>query len=114
MSSGSASPQTTPVRGICDSFPPLGRSQSMIGNVAVLLVSAALAAPTPCASLKSISLPNTTITMAETVPPGVFTPPPAPAAPGAPPPEGGGQRGGQQPAPLTVPAFCRVAATLRP
>jgi feruloyl esterase len=96
----------------------------MIANLAVLLLSATFAAPTPCANLKSLSLPNTTVTMAEAVAPGVFTPPPAPPAaaiPGAPAPaaEGGGrggQRGGGAPpaAPLNVPAFCRVAATLRP
>src|SRR5262245_32674902 len=81
----------------------------MIPNMAVLLFSAALAAPTPCANLKSISLPNATITMAEAVPAGTFTPPGA---------GGNGQRGGggggPQAAPLTVPAFCRVAATLHP
>ena len=77
----------------------------MIVNLAVLLFGTALAAPTPCANLKSVSLPNTTITMAESVPAGTFTPP---AAGG-----GGGQRGGQ-PAILTVPAFCRVGAILRP
>src|SRR5215510_2539707 len=76
----------------------------MIVNVAVLLFSAAVAVPTPCASLKSISLPNTTVSLAESVPAGTFTPPT---------PQGGGQRGGQ-PAGLSVPAFCRVAATLRP
>src|SRR5438876_4738889 len=103
----------------------------MIANVAVLLVGAALAAPTPCGNLKSITLPNTTITMAEMVPAGVFTPPPnpAPAAPpAAPAPEagaagrgrggrGGGAAGAQQPpaaTPLVVPSFCRVAATLKP
>jgi feruloyl esterase len=79
----------------------------MIGNVAVLFLGAALAAPAPCANLKSVSLPNTTITTAESVPAGTFTPP---AAPGA---AGGGQRSGQ-PAGLAVPAFCRVAAILRP
>jgi feruloyl esterase len=79
----------------------------MIANVAVLLFSAAaLAAPTPCAGLKSVSLPGTTITIAESVPAGTFTPPGG-AGPA------GGQRGGQ-PAGLAVPAFCRVAATLRP
>src|SRR5439155_17791675 len=77
----------------------------MISNIAVLFFSAALAAPTPCASLKSISLPNTTIKLAESVAAGTFTPP-TPQA-------GGGQRGGQ-PAALAVPAFCRVAATLKP
>jgi feruloyl esterase len=79
----------------------------MIADIAVLLFSAALAAPTPCGNLKSISLPNTTITMAESVPAGTFTPPPGPAAPE-------GQRGGVPPAVLTVPSLCRVAAILRP
>ena len=74
----------------------------MIANVALLLVSAALAA-TPCAGLKAISLSNTTITMAELVPAGEFKPPAATAA------------GGPAPAaPLIVPAFCRVAAVLKP
>src|SRR5262249_16465514 len=77
----------------------------MAVNIAVLLFSAALAAPTPCANLKSISLPNTIITMAESVPAGTFTPPAGPTA--------GGQRGAQ-PAAVSVPAFCRVAAILRP
>src|SRR5215831_18820869 len=76
----------------------------MIANIAVLLFSAAVAAPTPCASLKSISLPNTTVTLAESVPAGTFTPPT---------PTPGGQRGAQ-PAAVSVPAFCRVAAILRP
>src|SRR5215475_11795686 len=79
----------------------------MIADIAVLLFSAALAAPTPCGNLKSTTLPNTTITMAESVPAGTFNPPPGPAAPE-------GQRGGGQPAVLSVPAFCRVAAILRP
>jgi len=77
----------------------------MIANIALFLFGAALAAPTPCANLKAVSLPNTTITMAESVSAGTFTPP----AGGG----GGGQRGGQ-PATLAVPAFCRVAATLTP
>ena len=77
----------------------------MIGNIAVLLFGAALAAPTPCANLKSVTLANTTITIAESVPAGTFTPP----GNGT----GGGQRG-NQPAGLAVPPFCRVAATLRP
>lgn len=78
----------------------------MIANVALMLVSAVLAA-TPCASLRSLSLSNTTITTAELVPAGEFRPPVQ---------TGAGGRGGNapQPAPLNVPAFCRVAATLRP
>src|SRR5262245_19397120 len=74
----------------------------MIANVALLLVSAAVAA-TPCAGLKSLSLPNTIITMAEVVSAGEFHPPVQPGPPNAP-----------AQAPLIVPAFCRVAATLRP
>ncbi|MBI2150873.1 MAG: tannase/feruloyl esterase family alpha/beta hydrolase, partial [Acidobacteria bacterium] len=72
----------------------------MISNVAILLFGAVFAS-TPCAGLKSVSLPNTTVMVAESVPAGTFTPP------------SGGQRGGQ-PAALAVPAFCRVAAILRP
>src|SRR5437867_3082273 len=90
----------------------------MIVNIAGVLIGAVLAA-TPCAGLKSVSLPNTTITMAESVPAGIFTPPAGPApAPAA--PAGGGRGGGGRgaaappPAPLTVPAFCRVTATLKP
>jgi len=85
----------------------------MIADIAVLLFSAALAAPTPCGNLKSISLPNTTITMAESVPAGIFTPPTTPPNPDEQPPADG-QRGAAQPTVLTVPAFCRIAAILRP
>jgi feruloyl esterase len=81
----------------------------MIANFAVLLFSAALAAPTPCANLKSISLPDTTVTMAESVPAGVFTPPPAPALP---PPSG--RRRTPPTTEIHVPNVCRVAATLKP
>src|SRR5262249_5696630 len=53
-----------------------------------------------CESLSALTLRNTTITMAQTVPAGSFV---APA------------RGGGPGPPLTdVPAFCRVQATLRP
>ena len=78
----------------------------MLGNLAVVLFATTLAA-TPCANLKSVSLPNTTITLAESVPAGTFTPLGGGGA------GGGGQRGGQ-PAALSVPAFCRIAATLKP
>ena len=54
----------------------------------------------PCQSLSSLTLPNTTITMAQMVAAGSFV---APA------------RGGGPGQPLTdLPAFCRVQATLRP
>lgn len=57
-------------------------------------------APASCESLSQLKLPNTTFTLAQTVPPGGFTPP----ATGA---------GAAQPF-SNLPAFCRVAASLTP
>ena len=54
-----------------------------------------------CSNLAALSLPNTTITEAKAVDAGAFTPPGA---------DGGG--GGAQY--RSLPAFCRVAATLKP
>lgn len=69
------------------------------GILLTLLVAVTAAAQTnPCESLSSFSLSKTTITMAEMVPAGEL-------------PQAGRGRGG---ASLTVPAFCRVAATLKP
>ncbi|HWF07675.1 MAG TPA: tannase/feruloyl esterase family alpha/beta hydrolase [Bryobacteraceae bacterium] len=58
-----------------------------------------------CESLTSLSLPNTTITLAQPVAAGAFTVP-----------AGGGRgRGGDPNAAFkSLPAFCRVAATLKP
>jgi feruloyl esterase len=56
-------------------------------------------AATPCEGLAKLSLPNTTITLAQTVGAGAFSPP-------------AGGRGGQQFGDL--PAFCRVQARLKP
>jgi feruloyl esterase len=64
------------------------------------IILAALLLATPCESLKSLSLPNTTITMAQIVASGQFTQ------------GGGGGRGAG--AFRDVPEFCRVAATLKP
>jgi feruloyl esterase len=81
-------------------------------------------AATACDNLAMLSLPNTTVTLAQSVPAGAFTPPVpagragaagAGAGPGggAAGPAGGGGRGrGQQFTDL--PAFCRVQATLKP
>jgi len=55
-----------------------------------------------CENLSSLTLPNTTITLARTVGPGAFTPAGAAAAPSA------------TQAFADLPAFCRVAATLNP
>src|SRR5436190_22519130 len=109
--------------------------------VAVALVTVlAQNAPPPssCERLASLSLPNTTVTSAQLVATGAFMPPPAGAARGAggssafagtlgPVPDvpgrvtantaglGLGYNGGRGiPAYSALPAFCRVAATLKP
>jgi feruloyl esterase len=64
--------------------------------IAVLLYS--MAAGGTCDNVRNLNLPNTTITLAQQVPPGGFTP------------QGG--RGAE--AFKNLPAFCRVAATLKP
>lgn len=62
-------------------------------------------APQSCASLASLRLPDTTITLAQTIAAGAFRlPTPARGAPAA---------AGENPF-SGLPAFCRVAATLRP
>jgi feruloyl esterase len=68
----------------------------IIATALVVFSSTAFAA-VPCESLKTLVLPNTTITLAERVGPGQFTAP--------------GGRGGNY---ANLPAFCRVAATLKP
>ena len=89
--------------------------------VALALVSAALpasrvvtldthvAAATSCENLASLALPDTTITLAETVAAGAFTPPPPANGRGA-----GRGRGADANPYADVPAFCRVTATLKP
>jgi len=61
---------------------------------------APVSAAASCESLASLKLPDTTITTAESVAAGAFTPP--------------GGRGGRGAAQSDLPAFCRVAATLKP
>jgi len=70
-------------------------------SAAVLFGAPALAA-VPCESLATFKLSNATITLAQTVAPGAFTPP-----------AGRGRGGGPNPY-ANLPAFCRVAATLTP
>ena len=85
--------------------------------MATLIVAEALAAPVvgrdlatvaaqSCESLASLRLPNTTITLAQTIDAGAFRPP-APAGGAAPAPAAARAFG-------NLPAFCRVAATLKP
>jgi feruloyl esterase len=73
---------------------------------ALFTLAACAYAQTPCDQLKSLNLPNTTITSVESVPAGQFRPAGLPAPPA------GGPAGA--PNGFTVPAFCRVAATLKP
>jgi feruloyl esterase len=75
------------------------------GLCAVLLSRCALDAASSCDSLSSMTLPNATITLARDVEAGAFAPPVLPSAAV---PQAAGQafRG--------LPAFCRVAATLKP
>ena len=66
----------------------------------LVLVTAHVSEAATCESLGSLSLPNTTVTVAQTVAAGAFTPP------------GRGGRGGA--AFASLPSFCRVAVTLKP
>jgi feruloyl esterase len=70
--------------------------------LATAIGSRALDAAASCESLASMALPNTTMTLARVVEAGTFTPP----APANGPAAGGAFR--------DLPAFCRVAATLKP
>ena len=67
----------------------------------IVVVNTATAQGTPCTALRSLSLSNTTITLAEPVAAGAFK---APKPPPFPQPVNYGR----------MPAFCRVAATISP
>jgi len=102
--------------------------------VSAAFFTSGLHAAVPCESLKGFAMKNVTVTMAQSVAAGEFTPSVAPrgAAPAAPAGDPvaadaagaapaaarggtGGARGGTPSAPYKdVPAFCRVAATLTP
>jgi Tannase and feruloyl esterase len=73
--------------------------------VFIAALSSSAAAAAPCESLAKLALPRTIITIAQAVPAGQLALPPGavPTFPGAPPPSFG-----------NLPAFCRVAATLKP
>ncbi len=84
----------------------VSRAHSLI--IAITLVAATLgerpsiAAP-PCESLTSLTLPNTTITLAVSVAAGAFVPEKPFTEPGPP-----------LPSYKNLPAFCRVAGTIKP
>lgn len=73
-----------------------------VALIALLSPSPPAAAAATCESLASLALPATTITLAQPVAAGAFIPPAPPDARGA------------APRFDDLPAFCRVAATLRP
>src|SRR5437870_13771867 len=78
------------------------RKSVVLFAIPVLLVLFSIpAAAAPCESLSSLKLPDATITMAQAVAAGAFAP------------AGGGGRGGGN-AFADLPAFCRIAATLKP
>src|SRR5678809_1801675 len=94
----------------------------MITSLALVVLGAVTAA-TPCESLKTLPLPNSTITSSELVKAGSPFPAPPPAARGggaaggapatAAPAAGRGGRGAAPPA-ITPMDFCRVVAVLTP
>src|SRR5215204_4401184 len=79
---------------------PFGRAAIAI-LAALIVFTARPVAAQSCEMLSSLKLPDATITMVQSVAAGAFTPP-----------QGGGRGGGAQFTDL--PAFCRVAATLKP
>jgi tannase/feruloyl esterase len=112
-------------------------------TITALGLAAALAQAAPCESLRTLSLPNTTITSAQLVPAGPYVapapggPPGGPVAPAAGRGDAAGRGGGRgdgaaaagrgagggrgggggapaAPAGPVLPAHCRVAATLKP
>jgi feruloyl esterase len=70
----------------------------------VMLWAMSAAAATPCESLTSLTLPNTTITLAKSVAAGAFTPEKSAAGIPTPPPV---------PSYTQLPAFCRVAVSVK-
>jgi len=86
-------------------------SACVAGAILAVLFEAAPHAATSCENLAGLTLPNTAVTLAQSVAAGAFTPPPARggAAAGA---QGAGR--GRGPQFSDLPAFCRVQATLKP
>jgi feruloyl esterase len=93
-------------------------------SLATLSLFAMLQQAAPCESLRTLNLPNTTITSAQLMPAGPMQtaapagPPGGPVAPAAAGGRGGGRGGGRAggaaaPA-IQLPAHCRVAAVLKP
>jgi feruloyl esterase len=84
--------------------------QRFVGAATLLAAVAfapAVALGASCESVISLALPQATVTLAESVGAGQFSPPPGSAGPG-------GRGGPAVPDLAAAPAFCRVAATMRP
>jgi feruloyl esterase len=93
----------------------------MLGSLSFVLLAAVSA--TPCESLRSVSLPQATISEVHVVQAGPFVQPGggrgavpagAPQAPGAVPGRGGAPAGAPAPAALPLPQHCRVTMVLKP
>ena len=87
------------IRRCCVAMPAAVALAFVIAKTAVLPTE--VAAAQSCESLTSLMLPNTTITSAQSVAAGAFTPP-------------GGAGRGAAPTFSDLPAFCQIAATLKP
>jgi feruloyl esterase len=90
------------------------RCSCAIGAIVILTTwfgNATPAAAASCESLSSVSLPNTTITAVQLVAAGTYV---APATPGRAAAARGGAAQGRGNPYADLPAFCRVAATLKP
>ena len=91
----------------------------MLSLAATMLLGAVTSAA-PCENLKSLALPHTTITSAQMVPAGPFVPPGPQGPPGGPvaanpqTPAAGRRGGAPQAPPIILPAYCRIAAVLKP
>lgn len=79
---------------------------ALFAGISILVFTPSIIAATVCESLASLQLPETTITLAQTVATGAFVAPAGPA--------GRGGLPGQPNSFKDLPAFCRVAATLKP
>jgi feruloyl esterase len=96
-------------------LPARASQVSLVSLLGLLCWSPRPAAAASCESLLSLSLPKATVTMAQVVPPGDFTPPARGVpGPGAAPGQGGGRGRGAAASYKDLPAFCRVGLTLVP
>ena len=83
----------------------------MLVSLSFALLATAASA-TPCESLRSLAIPQTTMVTADLVPAGIFVQPALPVQPGG---RGNARRGGPPPPPAQpIPRHCRVTMVLKP